>query len=543
MARRGFLAEVQYQMRLREREQQRFVMQQQRLMAQAEREQARAVKAADRASAQAAKEERERHIARQLAYAAHLSAMDRDRAEELALLLVEHAAEGRTFAVEQLFEDFQPRPFVPPANLAAAAPAPVWEQYEPPAPTGLGRVFTAGYKRELAARRTYFDQACAQHEEYERRRSAALAAAEQQHNAEERSSQREIAEHNAQVAALERGVAAGEPAAVEECFALFLEGSRLPAELPIEVEVAYQPNPRRLLIDRRLPGIDVIPPNRDHRYVRNRDEITAITRPVKEIRQRYADLLAQLVLVTLRDAFAVQPSGLVDQVGVNALLAGRNKATGQPEDLCLISVTATREQFDELVLAELDAVTCLQRMQALVSPHPWDMEPVRPIFDPDLSRYKLIDSLDVAGTLDARPILLDMSPNEFERLVRELFEAMGMNSWQTQPSKDDGVDAVAVNTDPIMGGVCVIQAKRYRKVVEIEAVRALAGVMEDMHASRGVLVTTSWFGKASQDFILRHGRMQLIDGPELKYLIKKHLGKDVIPGTVKPSRRKGTPDL
>lgn len=35
----------------------------------------------------------------------------------------------------------------------------------------------------------------------------------------------------------------------------------------------------------------------------------------------------------------------------------------------------------------------------------------------------------------------------------------------------------------------------------------------------------------------RDRRLQLIEGPELKYLIKEHLGKDVIPGPVPPKRR------
>ncbi|MFD7757596.1 restriction endonuclease [Streptomyces sp. NPDC059757] len=54
---------------------------------------------------------------------------------------------------------------------------------------------------------------------------------------------------------------------------------------------------------------------------------------------------------------------------------------------------------------------------------------------------------------------------------------------------------------------------------------------------RGVLITTSWFGRASHDFARQHGRLQLIEGPELKYLIKEHLGKDVIPGPIPPKRR------
>jgi len=53
-----------------------------------------------------------------------------------------------------------------------------------------------------------------------------------------------------------------------------------------------------------------------------------------------------------------------------------------------------------------------------------------------------------------------------------------MKTWVTQASKDDGVDAMATNEDPIFGGLCIIQAKRYRSAVGAEPVRALARVME-----------------------------------------------------------------
>jgi restriction system protein len=106
---------------------------------------------------------------------------------------------------------------------------------------------------------------------------------------------------------------------------------------------------------------------------------------------------------------------------------------------------------------------------------------------------------------------------------------MGMKSWVTQASRDEGVDGVAVNEDPIVGGLCIIQAKRYSRVVELEAVHALAGVMEDKNAAKGVLVTTSWVGKASRDFAARNGsRIEIIEGRQLRYLLKEHLGLDVL---------------
>src|SRR5512132_3338184 len=40
--------------------------------------------------------------------------------------------------------------------------------------------------------------------------------------------------------------------------------------------------------------------------------------------------------------------------------------------------------------------------------------------------------------------------------------------------------------------------------------------------------TTSWYGKESWEFAARHGRIELIDGPRLKHLLKEQLGLDVL---------------
>ncbi|SNR99565.1 Restriction endonuclease [Actinomadura mexicana] len=50
---------------------------------------------------------------------------------------------------------------------------------------------------------------------------------------------------------------------------------------------------------------------------------------------------------------------------------------------------------------------------------------------------------------------------------------------------------------------------------------ALTGVMSDHNATTGVLVTTSSFGRASEQFA-QHNRLTLINGAELKHLLKKH---------------------
>ena len=67
---------------------------------------------------------------------------------------------------------------------------------------------------------------------------------------------------------------------------------------------------------------------------------------------------------------------------------------------------------------------------------------------------------------------------------------------------DGSGDGLAVNDDPILGGLCVIQAKRYSRMVGLEAVHALAGVVADKRAVKGVLVTTSWVQRGTSTIVI-----------------------------------------
>jgi restriction system protein len=116
-----------------------------------------------------------------------------------------------------------------------------------------------------------------------------------------------------------------------------------------------------------------------------------------------------------------------------------------------------------------------------------------------------------------------MSPTEFEGLIQNLFTRMGLDTRQTRASRDGGVDCVAVDPRPIMGGKVVIQTKRYHHTVGVSAVRDLYGTLQNEGASKGILVTTSGYGKASHDFA--NGKpIELLDGANLLYLLREHAG-------------------
>jgi restriction system protein len=294
----------------------------------------------------------------------------------------------------------------------------------------------------------------------------------------------------------------------------------------------YVPESGELWVEYELPRQQVVPTETAYRYVKSKDAIQPVPRKEAERSKLYEKLIARVALRTLAEAFDAAPVTLVHGIVFNGYVSTKDKTTGKAVRPLVLSVHAPREAFAEIVLdePELDPVACLRSyLNAVISPHPYDLEPVRPVVQFDLTKFKFVEEMNVIAGLDSRPDLLTLKPVEFEHLIRELFEAMGMESWVTQSSKDEGVDGVAINPDPIVGGLCIIQAKRYSNIVGVEAIHALAGVMEDKNAAKGVMVTTSWVGKASRDFAARNGsRIQIIEGRELKYLLKTHLKLDAL---------------
>jgi restriction system protein len=115
---------------------------------------------------------------------------------------------------------------------------------------------------------------------------------------------------------------------------------------------------------------------------------------------------------------------------------------------------------------------------------------------------------------------MDLDPFEFENLVSNLFTKMGLETKQTRSSKDGGVDAIAFDTRPILGGKIVIQAKRYKNTVGVSAVRDLYGTMINEGASKGILVTTSSYGPDAFHFS-KDKPIELIDGGGLLYLLNQ----------------------
>lgn len=153
------------------------------------------------------------------------------------------------------------------------------------------------------------------------------------------------------------------------------------------------------------------------------------------------------------------------------------------------------------------------------------MQPVRPIRVLDMEDPRFIEADGVLADLEADQNLMTMEWQDFEVLVRDLFEAMfserGAEVKVTRTSRDQGVDAVVFDPDPLMGGKTVIQAKRYRGTVPVAAVRELYGTMINEGAGKGIIVTTSHYGASAREFA-KDKPLTLIDGANLLHLLQNH---------------------
>jgi restriction system protein len=539
--RSGLWAEIQRDRARRKRMNQQELRAAEKAAAQAKREADRRRREAARRAATDERERKRLYVEGRNAEAATLTSEVEHRVSILASVLAAGLAEPLNVSFASLKQTYEVPPFNP-AGLDKETPTPDWADLAPPPPGLVGRAFGGGRRRRAeAVARADYERRCVEHAAQEDARRRQLEERRRTHAKRAAEAAAETERHNAGVDELERAFRAGDRGAIMHFFALVLDSSRYPEGFPHQTRVIYRDQPRDLVIDFELPPQEVVPLERSFKYVQTRDKIEAQARPLKEIRTTYAHLIAQVALRTLHEVFSLPDAEeIVAEATLNGRVSAVDKATGQKIRPHLISVGTTRDQWSTLVLADLDPQSCLKHLNALVSPHPYDLEAVRPVVDFDalLAQYSFVEGMDAIATLDCRRDLLAMPPTEFEHLSRQLFEAIGMDSWVTQASKDDGVDGVVTNPDPIMGGHCIVQAKRYARAVGVDAIRELAGVMADKRATKGILVTTSWVTKEGHAFAQRNGRIQIIEGENLKYLCHEHLGLDVLISLPRRPRRR-----
>ena len=219
----------------------------------------------------------------------------------------------------------------------------------------------------------------------------------------------------------------------------------------------------------------------------------------------------------------------IEEVIFNGIVNYVDRADGNFKSVFICSVSVDRESFCKINLKNVDPEACFRMFKGRGYVELNSKIPVIPIVQMDKKDKRFIEAYNVLPELKSGMNIAMISWQDFENLVRELFEKEFTNNGSevkiTQTSRDGGVDAVVFDPDILRGGKIVIQAKRYTNVVPVSAVRDLFGTVLHEGANSGILITTSHFGREAYDFI-KDKPLKLMDGNALLALLNKHGYKD-----------------
>lgn len=312
---------------------------------------------------------------------------------------------------------------------------------------------------------------------------------------------------------------------IERYVHMILERSWYPEGLETEYEIQYDPFCNAVIVSFELPDEKSVPRIIQHKYIAARKVIESIEMKPKVFNAYYEDILYQLCLSTIYKVFRSVYINDVKLVIFNGWISGVDPKTGNDFRSCIMSCQVQREEFENINFERIDPKECFRYFKGLSAGPLSQLAPVIPIMDIKRSDSRFIESREVLAEINSTTNLATMDWADFEHLVRELFsEVFSKEDCEvnvTQASRDGGVDAIAFDPDPIRGGKFVIQAKRYNNVVPVSAVRDLFGTMIAEGATKGILVTTSYYGNDSREFA--KGRpITLIDGANLIYMFQEY---------------------
>ena len=271
------------------------------------------------------------------------------------------------------------------------------------------------------------------------------------------------------------------PGAVLDYCDLVLSNSEYPDYFPQSYELDYNPENKILVVDYQFPSISDLPTLQEVKYIKSRDEFTEKHISQAQIRRNFDSVLYQITLRTIHELYEADQVNALASIVFNGYTHSIDPSTGREVTPCVLSVQAGKEEFEQIQLANIDPKMCFKSLKGIGSTRLHSLTPVAPILRIEREDARFTAAYAVADGLQDEDNLAAMDWEDFEHLIRELFEkefaSGGGEVRVTRASRDGGVDAIAFDPDPIRGGKIVIQAKRYTSTVGVSFVRDLYGTV------------------------------------------------------------------
>lgn len=330
---------------------------------------------------------------------------------------------------------------------------------------------------------------------------------------------------NAQVDALRTAWEEGSNAAILEHASIVLDTSQYDDLIPKEFQLQYNEKDKTLLIDYALPSPDDLPATKSVRFVASTGELKESQIAAKDLQELFDEICYQVCLRTIHELFEADIHNHIQKIVFNGITCYIDKSTGQEVCSTILSLMVPRDEFLSINLERIEPKACFKSLKGVSAASLIGLSPIAPIMELNKEDKRFVEAQNVDLCSDGSTNLAAMDWEEFEHIVREVFDkefaSRGGEVKVTQSSSDGGVDAVAFDPDPISGGKIIIQAKRYTKTVGVSAVRDLYGTTMNEGANKGILVTTADYGPDAYKFA-SDKPLTLMTGANLLHLLAKH---------------------
>lgn len=316
-----------------------------------------------------------------------------------------------------------------------------------------------------------------------------------------------------------------DPVITEAYFNHVISNISIPLDFNIDFNLKYIQASKQLYLEYNYPNLEDIPSLAKVTYIKSRNEFKETNITVSARNSLYEKAIYNITLKLINNIFINDIYNAVDFITLNGFVSTINLATGQPITPCFMSLVVKKDDFKTVNLQNVNPKEWFKHSKGVAAAKITSITPIKPIISVSREDSRFIDSYDVMDGIEIGTNLASMDWQDFENLIRDLFEKeFSTNGGEvkiTQASKDGGVDAVAFDPDPIRGGKIVIQAKRYTNVVGVSAVRDLYGTVMNEGATKGILVTTSDYGSDSFNFA-KNKPLTLLNGGHLLHLLQEH---------------------
>ena len=172
---------------------------------------------------------------------------------------------------------------------------------------------------------------------------------------------------NAAIGGKRGGYESSEATATEWYFDHVLSASDYPDWMPQEFDLEMRSDSKVILVSYSLPPLDAMPRLCEVTYVASREQMREKHLTDAQARNLYDAVLYQIALRTVHEILESDYADAVASVVFNGYVTAIDPTNGKVATTCILSLHVTRDEFDDLDLANVEPKACSKALRGVGS--------------------------------------------------------------------------------------------------------------------------------------------------------------------------------